>query len=412
MSSRRRRAIPPAGSASTRRGPRARVGRLLVFLFVLLGAAAILVGPRAYRYSVDYDRQVYQPSSAGPGAPTYYYLDWRADWADPRELGPAVVFGPILTPRAVRVPRGSVGWPPSAGGPREEHSGDYLTEDATESLVAPSTGESEWLYDPIGLIQAGLSLHDQILDGSAAGSPGSQMADHAGDPDLDRRKILLDQVDWLHRSAEWLPDSIAVWSVPWIAGRYGLRPPWISALSQGQAISLLARTSAWDRPQDLVLARAVVRSLLDSTLPIVLRDESGIRFFEEFPAQPPTEVLNGCLFAWLGLWDYTRVTGDAPLRRTCLDLLDRIEEQVPEYELEGLGLEGWTRYDGRGERPTSPVYQELHAALAEAISAETGRSFWRVRAERWRESAESPWRRLWVFVLVARHKTASLSLLE
>ena len=361
---------------------------MLLLLLTLFAVGAVLIGLRARDYSVDYYRQVYDPASAGPGAPTYYYLDWRVDWKDPEELRPAVVYGPILTPRAVRVPDS-----PAENGGGTEHGTDYGTEFPT-----PSGG---WLYDPIGLIQAGLSLHDQVLDEIAAGA-------RVGVIDgIDRRKILLDQVEWLHRSAEWLPDSVAVWSVPWTAERYDLPPPWISALSQGQAISLLTRTAGWGRPQDLVLARGAVRSLLESTLPIVLRDDAGVRFFEEFPADPPSEVLNGCLFAWLGLWDYVRATGDEELRQTCLELLDRIEEQIPDYELHGFGLEGWTRYDARGTRPTSPGYQELHAALAEAIGAETGREFWRVRAKHWRESAGSPWRRLYVFVRVAWHKVAT-----
>lgn len=330
----------------------------MVAAAILFGVvAAAVVGPRLYRYSFRYDPQRYQPLSAGPGGPTYYYVDWRRDWSDTEDLLAAAAAGPLRTPRAVADPTG-------AG----------------------------WLFDPIGLVQGGLALHDQVLDQRAGQAP----ADSA-----DRLSILLAQAEWLHAAAVWWPDSAAVWPVPWDAHRYDLEGPWISALSQGQAVSLLTRTATWNRPQDLLLARAAVRSLLSEDLPIHHRDAAGRVFFEEFPSDPPTGVLNGCLFAWLGLWDYARATGDAALRRSCLQLLDEIEPQVSTYELDDPGLSGWTRYDRMQDRPTSPTYQELHAALARAIAAETGRPFWAERAEAWEASVRSPWRRTYAFVRVA-----------
>jgi hypothetical protein len=52
----------------------------------------------------------------------------------------------------------------------------------------------------------------------------------------------------------------------------------------------------------------------------------------------------------------------------------------------------------------SPTYQEIHATLAEAISAITGEPSWRDRAIRWRRAAERPEIRVKVFfqVLLAK----------
>ncbi|MEZ4648405.1 MAG: D-glucuronyl C5-epimerase family protein [Candidatus Eisenbacteria bacterium] len=344
---------------------------VVALLSLALLAIGVVVGTQAYRYCVDYYWQEYLPESRGPGAPGYFYLDWRRDWSDDEELRAATPDGPIRTPRAVEAIPG------------------------------------EWRYDPISVIQTGLSLHDQILDElhdgtrrlSADGRPTEWAGGEA--PEFDRFEVLNAQLDWLHAHAEWLPDSVAVWPVPWVAERYGLEPPWYSALSQGQGISLLVRTAQWGRPEDLVLAEAAVRSLLESDLSIVIRDARGVRFLEEFPVESRPEVLNGCLLAWLGLWDYARATGDAQLRTECLELLDRIETQVPKYELTRSGLIGWTRYDLETTLPTSPTYQELHAALARALAEETGRAFWEVRAVEWRRAAASMTQRLRVFGLVA-----------
>ena len=349
---------------------RNRVGVVLGLALLLVGG---IVGVRAYQYCVGYYRQEYLPESKG-NALSYYYVDWRRDWTDDAELARATPEGPVRFPRAVEV------------------------------------SSETWRYDPISVVQTGLTLHDQILDElgdgrrslSSRGVPTERSPGEAGT--LDRFEILVAQVDWLHENAEWRPDSVAVWPIPWYARRYGLAPPWYSALSQGQGISLLVRTAAWGRPDDLVLAKAAVRSLLESDLPIVVRDARGVRFLEEFPVEPGPEVLNGCLLAWLGLWDFVRATDDERLRAQCLELLTRIEAQVPEYELSRWGLSGWTRYDRETSLPTSPTYQELHAAVALAIAEETGREFWYERAERWRRAASSLTRRLYVFGLVAWDK--------
>lgn len=415
---------------SKRWGPRGRpVLRRLAVLGVLaaFGGAALVFG-QVRGYSFGYEPQEYLPASAGPGMPTYYYLDWRRDWSDPIALRVAAAQGPLLTPRAV--------WISADGRVRQEQGSQYDGDVSGDQPWDAPGRPGRWHCDPIGLIQGGLALHDQVLDERArrriapGGDPDADPpppAGHGTGPDadppppvgygatgpatsrdggasVDREAILLAQVAWLHQAAEWTGDSLAVWPVPWTAGRYALAPPWISALAQGQAISLLVRTAAWDRPEDLVLARAAVRSLLATGLPIVLHDAGGIRFFEEFPSDPPSEVLNGCLFAWLGLWDFARATGDAEFQRECLVLLDRIEAQVPAYEVTGLGLDGWTRYDLWSRRPTSPVYQEMHAALAEAIGVETGRQFWRSRGLRWRAASQPLARRLWVFACVAWDK--------
>jgi hypothetical protein len=311
----------------------------LAFLSILAVAGFELV-----TYCVTYPRTRLHPEAGTEGPLRAYYLDWRKDWIDLDDLRRAAREGVMETPRALRE-------------------------------------DGRLIPDPIGVIQGGLALHDQLLD----------------DPSQsERAEILRNQLDWLAASAIWLADSIPVWPCYWDAGEYGLEGPWISAMTQGQAISLLTRGADYfEDDAYLRLAERAVASLRDPSLPITRRTAEGEVLFEEFPSEPPSLVLNGALCTWLGLWDYWRATGDAEVREFAMECLEAMDRRIGDYE-----LGDWTRYDLIKTRPVSPTYQEIHATLAEAIYSITGEPSWRDRALRWRGVAERPEVRFRIFFQV------------
>ncbi len=344
-------------------------------LAVLFFAAALGFFLRTlYGYGWEYDTHPWNPASSEGREPGFYYIDWSDDFADPADLAEATTNGVLRTVRAQRKD-------PAPARP----------DDANGNM-------DEWAYDPVGVVQGGLALSDQVLANLEKGTEPTDAPTPTNDV-ATRRKALIDQAEWLHDSATILPDSSAVWTVPWTAHTYGLEPPWISAIVQGQAASLLTRTARLGRPQDLTLARAAVRPLLTPRWSLQ-SGQPGHRFFEEYPSSPPNSVLNGGLFAWLGLWDICRATNDPELRDIALQRLDEIESQIPIFETSG----GWTRYDRARKRRASPSYQELHASLAFAIAAETGRSFWEEKAKTWNGAVRSPRQKVTTFVQVAWNK--------
>lgn len=301
--------------------------RWFMLIILIVGGG---IGSREYiRYTVTHSRHEMNPKSV-VGPVGYYYVDWRRDWPDPERLRDAAEAGVLRTNRAV------------------------------ESIDG-------FRPDPIGVIQASLSIHDQLLD----------------QPESWKTSILVDQLDWLMAEAHWLPDSSAVWPCYWQALEHGITEPWISALTQGQATSLFTRAHQMFG-DDIYLewAEYAARSLLDPNSCLVSNEVGP--FLEEFPTQPRSGVLNGCLFAWLGLWDLVRVTKDGDLRIHCLGLLDSFEIQMPIY-----ADSDWTYYDAYRRKIASPAYQEIHAAIAESIAELTGRPDWEKRADRWRSAAES-----------------------
>ncbi len=324
---------------------------------VLWGVVAALLaggalGTRKYvSYVHAYTGTTYNPQSVGEPAPGYFYLDWR-DVLSPAQLGKRI-----------------------------DDQGLLDFEDAV-------LHEGIRRRDPLRIIQACLGLLDRQFDSRNA-------AEEA---------VLGSQVSWLLSEAvTMLPGEIPVWPQYYTFDRYGLTAPWISALTQGQAISLLVRMAVLtgDAHYGEWAGRAA-QAFRTVALPIVWQDEDGL-FFEEYPCEPPAHVLNGCLLAWLGMWDWVRYSGDEEYRSFCLRSLEQIKARVPQYE-----MGDWTRYDLFQRRPTSPVYQEIHAALAQALHGITGDPFWGQRARRWRAAAEDAAQRSRVFFAVVQDRAREL----
>src|SRR6185312_6253992 len=80
-------------------------------------------------------------------------------------------------------------------------------------------------------------------------------------------------------------------------------PPWISAMTQGEAVSLFLRAAPEnDSPEELFSAAArAVMPLLEPS-PVVTRTPEG-PVLQEYPTTPPAHVLNGWIFGLWGLYD-------------------------------------------------------------------------------------------------------------
>jgi hypothetical protein len=94
-----------------------------------------------------------------------------------------------------------------------------------------------------------------------------------------------------------------------------MKPPWYSAMAQGQAMTLFVRL--WEVTGDQKYRNAadgVFNSFLrlrNNTTPWVVWIDAGKRLWlEEYASPKPDRTFNGQVFAVFGLWDYWRVTED------------------------------------------------------------------------------------------------------
>lgn len=120
-----------------------------------------------------------------------------------------------------------------------------------------------------------------------------------------------------------------------------LTPPWYSALTQGTSLSAYLRLhEATGEKQYRETADAVYesfRSLKRSTDGpwTTMVDEEGYLWFEEYPHDPPTHVLNGFLTGLWGAYEYWLLTKDNDSRALVEAAITTIKRYVEEFREPG-----------------------------------------------------------------------------
>jgi hypothetical protein len=189
-------------------------------------------------------------------------------------------------------------------------------------------------------------------------------------------------IAWLRAHARPGKDGAVLWpyTFPWREGRAVLRPPWVSALAQGLAISALVR--AWDighRAGDLDLARRAAASFaIAAERGGVRAEEDGDVFFEEYPAQPYARILDGFAFAILGLHDLATHGGDDDAAAHFRAGLATLVRRIDTWDFARC----WSWYGRHGLLATAQ-YNSLNACLVQVLGTLSGERALSAAGQRW-----------------------------
>jgi len=175
-----------------------------------------------------------------------------------------------------------------------------------------------------------------------------------------------------------------------MAHTYRIDPPWLSALSQGEAASLFVRSAPLADDLDFEeAARRAVRPLLEPSLIVVETADGTV--LQEYPTTPPSHVLNGWIYALWGLYDVSHVgatasTDDAS--RAFEQGAMTLARRLPLYDVLG----GWSRYDLYPHRlvhVASPFYHRLHIEQLLALERLVPGAGFAEHAARWQRALSS-----------------------
>jgi heparosan-N-sulfate-glucuronate 5-epimerase len=146
-----------------------------------------------------------------------------------------------------------------------------------------------------------------------------------------------------------------------------LRAPWISAMAQGEAASLLARVHA--ETGDEQYADAAVRALRPLRVASARGGAQALLgggpFYEEYPTDPPSFVLNGAIFALWGVYDVSLRLDDDLAARDFADALDALASNIERWD---CGY--WSLYDlfpHPVPNVASSAYHSLHTTQLRAL---------------------------------------------
>ncbi|HLZ59296.1 MAG TPA: D-glucuronyl C5-epimerase family protein [Ktedonosporobacter sp.] len=256
----------------------------------------------------------------------------------------------------------------------------FGTLDASGVLYNAPRGARPAAYQPTSIAQYALAHWDAYL---MNGEDQHQQA-------------FMIQARWLLAHENRLANGIGCWPIPFANPGYDISGPWLSALTQGNVISVFTR--AYQLTQEnafLEAARRAVRSfeldILDGGISAPIGND-GV-FFEEVAAYPAAHILNGYLLALFGLYDYVHFTKDSAIEALIQRSVTTLHTLI-----DGFDASYWSYYDLVHRRPAIWFYHSLHVILLEALAEYSGCEHCARLATRWGGYLRSPWCRLRYFL--------------
>jgi heparosan-N-sulfate-glucuronate 5-epimerase len=133
--------------------------------------------------------------------------------------------------------------------------------------------------------------------------------------------------------------------------------------------------------------------------------ELGYPWFEEYPARPLQHVLNGMIFAMVGLSDLLAVAPHSDAGQFWHQGLASLEARIERFD-----TGRWSAYDVSDDfepRIASMAYHSLHIAQLQALGRHAGRTVFSQIAERFADYARNPGYRLSAGIALFRAKRRS-----
>lgn len=170
---------------------------------------------------------------------------------------------------------------------------------------------------------------------------------------------------------------------------YRLDPPWLSSMAQGEAASLLVRIHK--ETGESRYAEAAELALQPFRQPVaeggVLADLDGGPFFEEYPTEPSSYVLNGGIYSMWGSYDVGVALGSKQAKEEWGRAEDTLARSLHRYD---TGF--WSLYDLYPHpvpNIASSAYHALHIAQLQAMQLVSPRPEFAEMAKRFGEYFDS-----------------------
>lgn len=188
-------------------------------------------------------------------------------------------------------------------------------------------------------------------------------------------------------AANWLvahqqPDGGIPYGFDFDALGVPLHAPWISAMTQGEAMSLLVR--AYSATGDARYLDAALLALGPFEKPTtaggVVSSWAGLPWYEEYPGAGEEHVLNGFEFSLVGLHDLAPYSPEA---QRLFDVgVTSLAARLPLFD-DPTARDQWYAALGGGHFVVPEVYKHIHAVLTSTLASATGNPVLADYAARW-----------------------------
>jgi len=226
----------------------------------------------------------------------------------------------------------------------------------------------DWQHNPITVSQYGLHHFNKYMRNQ----------------DVKSKEIFLTQANWLAQNAEPGPNDSIVWHYRVDMPFYHISAPWISGMAQGEALSVLLRAHQLTGEQKFLDTAHGVWKIFHVSVSeggVIAYFPDNRPIIEEYPsAQVLTGVLNGFIFAILGIYDFAQYKEDDHANQFFLKLIDSLSHNLNRYD---CGY--WSYYDQHPPlRLASKAYHRLHIEQLKVLSEITEEKIFKIFEDRWR----------------------------
>jgi heparosan-N-sulfate-glucuronate 5-epimerase len=174
------------------------------------------------------------------------------------------------------------------------------------------------------------------------------------------------------------------WPYPVAVRKLGLRPPWLSALAQGQAASVFVRAYLHTRDERIAAAaRCAIAPLLPGSSSGLVAATAEGPVPEEAPTDPPSLILNGWIYALWGLWDVAHGLADTASDELFTASAECLRRSIDRYDTGWWSL--YSRYPFRLPDLAKPFYHRLHIDQLDMLYRLVGYDELQSAARRWRD---------------------------
>jgi len=202
-------------------------------------------------------------------------------------------------------------------------------------------------------------------------------------------KKYLNVADWFVKNKQPFKEGIG-WYIKILHPNYGLNAPWISAMAQGEAISVLTRAAKISK-NDLyenVAIKALVPFEYKVSSGGIVNHFNSIPVYEEAPSTPKTmAVLNGFIFSLFGLYDLYLLNKNKKAYSLFNNGIDSLIKLIPYYD-----FKYWTNYflyEYPQQYYSSFTYHVLVTEQLKVLYILTGEHILNLYAKKWESYSKS-----------------------